>query len=159
MTSCHDEPQDGAEVKPFPFGQLWRMCVLLVMGQPRVIGERCGPMLRSVWGGRCCGPSAVVGTSGRSDAPAGGTELQTERGETREVERPGARVDVGADAAKSARARSSSAPGSEGEVRDLALDHRSVGPITRLPRRVGLFGASPLKKAFVRMDRDRAARA
>ena len=67
------------------------------------------------------------------DCPASGSVPQAQGCESGEVDRAGSGEDVGEDAGLTAAAGLAPAPGSSGEVADLAFDDRVVGAVGLLP--------------------------
>ena len=78
--------------------------------------------------------------------------MQAEHGQAGPVEDAGPGGHVGPDPFQPAGAGLAPAPGSAGEVGDLALDDGAVGPVSGLPLLALLGGLGPLQRGFVGVD-------
>src|SRR5271157_366844 len=91
---------------------------------------------------------------GSGDGPASASVVQSEGGQSGEVEGAGSGEDVGQDAFLAAAAGFSAAPGAAGEVADFAFHDGPVGSVVLLPGWVFLAGFGVLQRCFLRMDTD-----
>ena len=91
---------------------------------------------------------------GSGDGPAPGCLVQAQGGQAGEVDGAGPGQDVGQDAFLTAASGFSAAPGTAGEVADLAFHHGPMCPVVLLPDRISLTCFGVLQRGFMRVDAD-----
>src|ERR1035437_3782275 len=96
--------------------------------------------------------------SGCPEHPSVAIMAQSKRGQTGPVDGSGSGVEVGGNASQPTGSCPTSSPRSADEVGDLAFDDGSIGPVTRGPARLGLFGSCSLQNGLVGVDGDGSGR-